>query len=463
MSAVSTESVDRAGVIGTGDTADARDARWNLLTRIAFRFCFTYFVLFCVVFPQFLFAYTGLLGQKLPENAILWPFSALAPVFEWVGRHVFDADVALNLNSHSGDQGIIWVFLFTILVIAVATTGVWTALDRHRPNHSRLNAWFLLFLRLALGGQMLSFGMSKVIPTQMPEPSLMSLLTPYGNFTPMAVLWTQVGSSPVYEILLGSAELVGGLLLFLPRTATLGAMLSLVSMAQVFILNMTFDVPVKILAGHLMLISLVLLAPQAGRLANVLVLQRSSEPATQPEPFRSRRVRLVAVGVQVALGLWMLLGVTLDSMKFWNEGGGGAPKPALYGIWTVSEFSQDGLPLPPLTTDQNRWQRVVFDIGGMAYQKMDGTLVPIVGAVDSQAHTITVSQVAGDTLPGLIAKAQPTQIGSFTFVQPVPDRLRLDGQLNGHHVTLSMEQVDLNSFPLRGTGFKWVQDDPHFS
>ncbi|MFE9576012.1 hypothetical protein ACFYO1_06475 [Nocardia sp. NPDC006044] len=99
----------------------------------------------------------------------------------------------------------------------------------------------------------------------------------------------------------------------------------------------------------------------------------------------------------------------------------------------------------------------------MTYQKMDGTLVPAVGTLDSPAHTLTVSRAAGDILPGHIAQAQPTQIATFTYTRPTPDRLSLDGQLNGHHVTLSLDQVDLNSFPLRSTKFKWVQDYPHFS
>ncbi|MEV6554880.1 DoxX family protein [Nocardia sp. NPDC051756] len=460
MSAVRTVSVERDRDAEAVDAGP--DKRWNLLTRIAFRFCFTYFGLFCLIFPQFLFVYSGALGPKLPERAINGFLYPLSPIWEWAGRHVFGADVELHLDSGSGDQAIIWVFLFCILVVAVLVAALWTVLDRHRPNYQRLNAWFLLFLRLCLGGQMLFYGMAKVIPSQMPEPPLATLLTQYGDFTPAAVLWMQVGSSPVYEILLGSAEVLGGLLLFLPRTATLGTMISLVSMMQVFVLNMTFDVPVKILAGHLMLISLVLLAPQAGKLANVLVLQRSSAPATQPEPFRSRRVRLIAAGVQVVLGVWVLLGQVQQDLEFWKESGG-ADKPALYGIWTVSEFSQDGQPLAPLATDQNRWQRVVFDIGGMNYQKMDGTLVPVVGTVDTQAHTLTVSQAAGEALPGQIAQAQPTQVASFTYTQPAPDRLSLDGQLNGHHVTISLEQVDLDSFPLRSTEFKWVQDYPHFS
>jgi hypothetical protein len=134
----------------------------------------------------------------------------------------------------------------------------------------------------------------------MPRPGLATLLEPYGNFTPMGVLWSQVGVSQPYEILLGTAELLAGILLFIPRTATVGAMLGLVSMAQVFVLNMTFDVPVKILSGHLMLMCLVLLAPEARRLVQVLVLNRPAGPSTTPYPFHTTKTRTIVTLLQVA-------------------------------------------------------------------------------------------------------------------------------------------------------------------
>ncbi|WP_378732371.1 DoxX family protein [Nocardia brasiliensis] len=453
VNAVDTESVK------TDDTAPAAATpTWNLATRVAFRFSFVYFVLFCLVFglPR---VYAGIFQNKLPDWTNQGLLEPLSPILAWVGRQVFGADVALH-QSGSGDQAIIWVFVFCNLVVALAATAVWTVLDRRRPNYQTLHAWFLLGIRLCLAGTMLVYGLAKAIPLQMPEPPLTALLTPYGNFTPMGVLWLQVGSSPAYEMLLGLAEVLAGVLLFLPRTATLGALLSLVSMAQVFILNMTFGVPVKILAFHLVLLSLVLLAPQARKLANVLVLQRPTGPARQPDPFRTRRVRLIAVGLQVALGAWVILGLVPQNLKNWNESGSGAPKPPLYGIWSVSEFSQNGQPLPPLITDQNRWQRVIFDVGAMTYQKMDGSLVHVIGAVDSEAHTITVSEATTGAGPVQMVRPEPKQIATFTFTQPAPDRLRLDGQLNGHAVTVSLEQVDLDSFRLRSTEFRWVQDYP---
>jgi hypothetical protein len=221
---------------------------------------------------------------------------------------------------------------------------------------------------------------------------------------------------------------------------------SLLSIGQVFMLNMSFDVPVKILSFHMLLMSLVLLAPQIRRLANVLVLERPSEPASQPPLFATPRANRIAALVQVLLGVWVLIGCIQVGWQAWNEYGGGRAKPELYGIWSVTEFTVNGKPLPPLTTDENRWQRLLFDEPELVtYQRMDGELVPTPAEVD--AGTIA--------LPEIDAR--------FTFNRPEPDQLRLAGNVDGRAVTVSLERVDLNSFTLRSRGFHWVQEYPYFT
>lgn len=235
-------------------------ATWRPSTRVAFRFCVVYFGLFCVLLTQIPFALLGVVGRMIGGQFALTAMSLLNPLTSWVGSNLFGVNAVLHEDSGSGDQAAIWVLVFCILVLAIAASTVWTVLDR-RLSYPRLLAWFTLFLRLCLGGQMLFYGFAKLIPTQMPGPTLAQLLQPYGTLSPASVLWLQVGSSHPYEMALGAVEVIAGLLLFVPRTAVLGTMLSLASMAQVFLMNMTFDVPVKLLSFHLLLISLVLLAP----------------------------------------------------------------------------------------------------------------------------------------------------------------------------------------------------------
>jgi hypothetical protein len=127
-----------------------------------------YFGLFCLLYAQIMFAFTGVFRWVLPPEAATWQMSALGPVTEWVGRHVFGVDAVLHPYSRSGDQAAMWVFMFDLLVVAVTTTALWSVLDRRRGNYHRLHAWFVVFIRLCLGGQLLVFGAIKVIPVQMP-------------------------------------------------------------------------------------------------------------------------------------------------------------------------------------------------------------------------------------------------------------------------------------------------------
>lgn len=446
-------------ILDRTDTADVEAPQtrpWRATTRVAFRFGFLYFGLFCLVYPSIVPEFLGLAREELPDWVNSGVARALRPVIEGTGTRVFGASVAANTASISGDQAYFWVLVFVVLVAAVLGTVIWSVLDRQRPHYRAWQPWLLLFVRLCLAGQMVAYGMAKAIPTQMPPTPLSRLLEPYGNFSPMAVLWNHIGVSPQYEILLGCAELLAGVLLFVPRTALVGAMLALVCTTQVFVLDMTYDVPAKILSFHLMLLCLVLLAPEAGRLANVLVLDRPTGPSTAPPLLRSPRADRIAAAVQIALGVWLVFSNAYTGWERWNEQGAGRPEPPLYGIWAVTDFSVDGKPLPPLTTDGLRWHRIVFDRDGVTVQRMDGQLVPVLATVDPGARTLVVAAA-----PAAVG-AGPQPLGSFGFHRPAPERLTLTGTLAGQPVTVALTSIPLDDFPLRGRGFHWVQEYPYF-
>jgi hypothetical protein len=205
---------------------------------------------------------------------------------------------------------------------------------------------------------------------------------------------------------------------------------------------------VKILSFHLLIMSAVLLVPHGRRLIDFFVLHRAAEPVTQPQLYTSERANRRATLVQVALGVWVLAGLVLSNAAGWYEYGGGRPKTELYGIWSVTEFVHDGERVSPLTTDTFRWHRVVFDMPGVTtYQRMDGELVD--APTEIEGHTLTLTAPDGPT-------------ATLEFDRPSPDRLRLDGRIDGQPVTMSLERVDLDAFTLRSRGFNWVQEYPYF-
>ena len=254
---------------------------WSLGLRIAFRFCVAYFTLFSLS-NQILGGLFVIPKVNVPELSALWP---LRQITFWTAAHVFRIKRDLvYTGSGSGDKTFDWVLAFCLLVIAAAITCVWSILDRRQENYVTFHKWFRLALRFMLASEMFLYGLDKVIPLQMPFPYLSRLLEPYGNFSPMAVLWSSVGASHSYEIFTGCAETLGGILLLMPRTATLGALVCLADMVQVFMLNMTYDIPVKLFSFHLLLFSLFLLAPDIRRLLSTssLLIESLLPPGKRP-------------------------------------------------------------------------------------------------------------------------------------------------------------------------------------
>jgi uncharacterized membrane protein YphA (DoxX/SURF4 family) len=420
--------------------------RWSLATRIAFRFTCVYFVLYCLS-TQILTSLFAFPSVDIPDPSSVPP---LRQIITFTATHIFRVSHPLVFTgSGSGDKIVDYVLGFCLLVIAVAATALWSAFDR-RPSHPRLYKAFRLFLRFALASQMLVYGFDKAFPLQMPFPRLFTLVEPFGNFSPMGVLWTTVGASQPYEIAVGCAEILGGLLLILPRTTTLGALISLADVTYVFLLNMTYDVPVKLFSLHLILICLILLALEFRRFADFFVLNRPVQPAPGASLFRSRRARRIALAAQVAFGLWLVALNIYGVREGWKNYGPGAPRSPLYGIWNVDQFTLDGQVRPPLLTDNERWHRAIFDYPTlMVLDRMNDARSWFRSTIDTSKHTVA-----------LAGRDDPKWKAAFTYAQPASDRLTLDGTLDGHPAHIQLRLVDPLTFQLINHRFHWIQEYP---
>jgi uncharacterized membrane protein YphA (DoxX/SURF4 family) len=421
-------------------------AHWSLATRVAFRFCFIYFGLYCIL-TQISTSLVPLTKVDIPDPSTILPTRQLVT---WTAVHLFGVTKPLVYFSGSGDKTFDWVLLFVMVVFTVPATAVWSMLDRRRENYVALHKWFRLVIRICLAGQMFGYGWAKAVPLQMPFPYLTKLLEPYGNFSPMGVLWASIGASPAYEIFAGCAEMLGGILLIIPRTTTLGALVCLADMTQVFMLNMTYDVPVKLLSFHLILLSLFLLAPDLQRLANIFFFDRAAGPSTQPPLFSTPRANRIALTVQILIGVWLMGMNAYSSWAGWHEYGGGSPKSELYGIWNVDQMTIDGQVRSPLINDYGRWRRVAFDFNDYtAFQRMD----------DSFAYYGTEINLKSGTLV-LTKFDDKNWKANFSLRRPTPDQLVLNGEMDGHNVEMQLQLRDRKKFLLVSRGFHWVQERP---
>jgi uncharacterized membrane protein YphA (DoxX/SURF4 family) len=438
--------------VGALPLAEVRP-RWNLATRVAFRLSFVYFTLYVVT--------TQMLGGLLPFGWIpdIGGSVAMRRMYAWVGAHVFRLGSPVSFQpSGSGDKLVNYLQVASLLLIAVGATAIWSVVDRRRPDHRALNKWFRVFLRFALGSTMISYGMVKAFPLQMPAPGLQRLLEPFGNFSPMGVLWYSIGASKSYEMFAGFMEILCGVLLFVPQLATLGAMVTFATTVHIFTLNMTYDVPVKLFSFQLILMSMVLMAPEATRIANVILFNRTALPSTQPPLFKRRAAVLAVLAVQLVYGGYLVWNDYTGARRDWTTRGGGAPRSPLYGIWNIERMTIDGHERSPLVTDYGRWRRVLFQAPtAITFQRMDDTFVGYPAKIDVAAKTIAIT-----TVPN-VPNAPPATNGpttTFTFHQPDPEHLILEGSLDGRKLRMEGRLFDRNKFLLVTRGFNWIQERP---
>jgi hypothetical protein len=443
------------------DTSDATAQRppWTLATLIAFRFGTCYFGSFGLALV------IGLIPVILAGIGIDGPWSTMRglihemrPPIEWIGTHLLGVHVeSIQVGSDSAFQ---WTALFCIAVLSAWATMIWTVLDLRRRRYDRLQTWVWTVLRLMLAAAMFYFGMAKVIPTQMPFV-LNRLVEPYGNFSPTGALWAQVGISPVYQMMLGAAEVFGGLLLLHPRTAAAGALVCVFDLAQVFILNMTYDIRLKSVSSQLLLLSLFLLAPYARRLFAVLFTDRAIPAAESVPLFAGRRANCVALIAQVCVGLVLLAAFGGQGWQQFTR-----PTPNLYGIWQVDGFSAEGYRRDPLLTDELRWRRVIFDRPFLmsdpvmvTVQHMDDSFEVFGGTIDPAKHFIDL----GNKIALGSFDETPTRIRlTYWWPDPGTDRIVIDGEdFAGHRIHAWFTRMDPSSFPLVERGFNWVQEQPY--
>jgi uncharacterized membrane protein YphA (DoxX/SURF4 family) len=416
--------------------------------RVLFRFAVVYLGLYAFA-TQIAGGLLILPGVALPALGTRWPMRSIT---EWCARHLFGMATPLVFTGNSADTVFHWVQMAWLLVVSAAIAVLWWRFDRAR--HQRLRVWLRLLLRLALAAQMFYYGMAKVIPSQFPPPGLVTLIEPVGASSLSDLLWTFVGASLPYQVATGCAELLAGVLLVVPVSATAGAALAAIDMLLVFLLNMAYDFGLKQLSFHLLVMAAILLAPDTRRLAAVF-LGRAAAAAAHAPLFHSVRANRTALAVQIALGVYLMATFGALSVRYWyGEGGGRAPRSALYGIWNVEELMVDDEVRPATLNDYDqRWRRVVFDTPRVAVvQRTDDSLAHYAAALDSSATTLALTK-GGST----------TWRATFALQRPSRDRLVLEGTMDGHRIRARLALVELDTFRLLGSRFRWIRPPDPFA
>lgn len=336
---------------------------WSLLEKVLFRFFFVFFTLFIFPFPLNYIPHVG--------DFFNWYSDIWTPLVNWIGRVFFDLNEELNVvNNGSGDHLYDYLQSLSFLMIAFLITIFWSLIDRRRSNYITFQKWFVMILTYYLASILFIYGISKVFYMQFSRPGITRLLETYGNSSPMRIMWTFMGASEFYTKFSGWMEVLAGSFLLFRRTRTLGGLATFSVMLNVFILNLSYDVPVKLFSFLLLLMGAYVVLLDFKRIIGLLFTNKSiSNNYDTSLPLKNKTGKLLVGCLQIIFISYLLylnISSTNESRKTYGDL---QDKPGLYGLYKVTNYVRNNDSIPPLVTDSLYWKYMFVDYryGGVKF------------------------------------------------------------------------------------------------
>lgn len=440
------------------ETTALTDLNWKLSRKIRFRFFFSFFILYIFPFPLNSFPF-GTAINKISENILKWYYAAFDYVtvfWHWlipaIGKNLINLEKPITIFTNgSGDTTYDYVLVLTMFLLSIVSCIIWSILDKNRKNYNTAYYWLCVLLRYFLGVIMLSYGFSKVFHLQMPYPYLSRLVQPYGDSSPMGLVWTYIGQSKAFSAVLGWSEVICGLLLFFRKTTLVGALLTLIVMGNVVAVNFCYDVPVKLFSSALELMALYLAAPYLKKIYQAFIQHKPVHINNYYQPVFTKRWQAIGIKVLkvliIADALFYGVKGSIDQGK---EYGDNAPKPPLYGIYNTELVIRNNDTIPPLTTDTSRWKQLIIQSNNYARIKlMNDTLRNYNFKIDTLKKEAVVYPV-WDTLNKI----------NFSYKRD-GDYLTLTGNMKSDSLFLKLKRFDERNFRLMSRGFHWINEYPY--
>lgn len=403
---------------------------WSITAKILFRFAFSYFVLFILLLFLALFIETPL--RWFADTVLNW-----------------GADFKME-STGSGDRSFDYVRFALNLVLAFFTSVVWSVLDKKRTSYTTLLYWFQTVLRTFLCVAMLLYGLAKVFKGQFADPSLELLIQTVGEMSPMGLAWTFMGHSMFYNIFIGSLEITGGLLLLNRKTVALGSVLVIGIMINVVIMNLTYDIPVKLFSIHLVLMTFLLVITDMKRMIRFFIKNEAIEEIHHITYIKSKAFLNVIRFIKKALIIVIPVIVTIQCFIHFKVTDQLRSSSKLRGIWKTEVFIQQQDTIAPLLTATNRWNYFIIDYKGKAMvKKMDNSIERF----SFKEHPETKEIVFKSSTNSLPKK--------FTYTISNTNQLKLNGVLNEKKITVQLKKIPESQFRLLNRKFHWVNESTY--
>ncbi|MBV4355922.1 MFS transporter [Pinibacter aurantiacus] len=329
---------------------------WKPYQRFLFRIAFIFFIIL-----------------SIPNS---WGWYKLVAHIDWTSLHYrdlydiarFNSGITWFGNKIFGNSLLGYAVWINTLLFSIAAALVWTftakALKKERQEYNTAYYWLRAIVRYRAAIGIIGFGFTKLLPVQMPYPSLGVLNTDFGDLTSQKIYWLSIGIVPWYQVFAGVVELTAGTLLFFRRTTTLGAILLFGALGDIVYVNFAYDGGVHGYSSYFVLLAGFLLINDLPKIYNLFILERFTVPVNFypafPKWLRLTRATLKSATILIFLGV-------LFYLQFINWRYDPYKQPSVAGVktlrgnYTVSEFRINNKVIPYSPLDTVRWNEATFE------------------------------------------------------------------------------------------------------
>ena len=341
-------------------------------------------------------------------------------------------------NTGCGDRPQDFQAAGITLVVGLLVATIVSVFVKGGERTAKMQHGMRVAIRFFLAYTFMTYGAAKVIDMQF-AGSLMMLDARIIDMTPMQVAWTFFGYTFTYQAIIGGSQIAAAVLLCFRRTTTVGAILLLTVIGNIVMVNVFYDICVKLNSSIYLAMTLYLLLVDFNRLWAFFIANRPVPARRYPVMTHNQSKHQILLLLGGLVTLFVLLYPfyeTIQAKKQYKVG----EKSALYGVWAVNQITpilaasdslavaaQDSLALAfpdsvALSGQESteawgaQWEKLFFDRANTGAAKGPDRMDYFSYAVDSTQRTLSMTFFRDSTL-------------NFTgsYVRPTPERLVLLG------------------------------------
>lgn len=443
---------------------------WNAYQKISFRFAFLLIIQFIVFFD---WSVNPILSHLYYE-AHLAEF--LDTTISWTGKNLFKIEYTIvsPYDGQHNDRTYVFLLYFNMAMVSLLGAMIWSALDRNRSHYQTHYYWLTVFVRYYLAFTLFLFALEKFFKLQFPDLGYNTLTEQLGDMSPMSLAWAFFGYSYGYNVVMGIAESAALLLLF-RRTTTLGALLTLATLANVMAVNYNYDVHAKLYPTSLFALTLFLLLKDLTRLLKFFLTGQAVALPIIPAPVFKMQwmntskilVKVVVIGYFTVIPLMDYIGYKKRSVERTES------KSHIAGLYEVDTFvvnmdtlsDEHPLKWKQLTIGDKMLETVRFSGDSIAFLQVSVDPNELIVSGNQSDLYVEIQKLYDefgldswelmDSL--LIARNHQSR---FIFEISEPTVLKLKGLIKTDSVfiTAHRKPIDIMDFRLMKRRFHWINE-----